>query len=215
MSIAETCSGSLIAPRFVLTAAHCFNKPEFAVVNSLDGKKDWDLYRVNASEARHRGVKAVNVQRVIRHPSFNATGVMENDIAVLKLTEDVKVKDMPRLYGRPTFMAKAIYVLGYGQHELGQLGDYKLRRARLIVLRDEKCGLSFAQSCAKTNCICAGDLHKGTASVSFPNTKPIFEHRATAEAQPIWKRAAASTRWASAWPAATTPVTFIVMPSSG
>lgn len=101
----EYCSGTVVGPRKVVTAAHCFrsNAPrKWAVVGPDLGK----------------GRKAIPVAAIRIHPAFDRKALMGdariNDIAVVTLAEAVPKGMIPARIGGGALRKGEVTVAGYG-----------------------------------------------------------------------------------------------------
>jgi transmembrane protease serine 9 len=128
------CTGTVIAPRLVLTAAHCARPAEVRV--------DVENFRVvvgNVNWKAH-GRRVLDVVRTMPYPNRDAHG-HRVDAALLELAEPARVPSLPlagRSFWSPGSRAE---VAGWGvlhpsQHE----ATYLLHRAGTTVLGFEECG---------------------------------------------------------------------------
>ena len=103
------CSGSAIAPRAVLTASHCVtNDPQDMTVVA-------------------RG-REIGVRRIFIHPDTwedPYTGLIYNDVAILRLKEDSRVNNLGILTSRAVEPYDCLRILGYGLDEHGGLGSLR------------------------------------------------------------------------------------------
>uniref|UniRef100_A0A6P4FGZ4 Serine protease Hayan isoform X2 n=1 Tax=Drosophila rhopaloa TaxID=1041015 RepID=A0A6P4FGZ4_DRORH len=136
------CGGSLIASRFVLTAAHCVNSdsttPSFVRLGAI------------AIENPAPGFQDINVADIMIHPNYSSSSKY-NDIAILLLEEDAKESDIIRpacLYTDPTSppIDSKIFVSGWGVMNVTNRAKSKiLLRAGLDLVPVDKCNASFAE----------------------------------------------------------------------
>ena len=106
--------GTLIAPHWVLTAAHV-------------------AAELGANDIAEVGGKTYRIERAIRHPEWRSNADIKNDIAVLKLSEDVAGITPAALYTATDELGMVLTFVGRGGNGTGLTGpvaeDRRLRAA--------------------------------------------------------------------------------------
>jgi secreted trypsin-like serine protease len=134
----ETCTGTVVAPRMVLTAGHCAEDPTSEVVEKADG------YRIVTGNVNWTSPEreVTHVRRVLVFPRYEPQGPLagRGDVALLELDAATKAPVMrvaDKEIGEPG--AKTI-AAGWGNTSYGQqTATEELQRTTMVVRGDHWC----------------------------------------------------------------------------
>jgi secreted trypsin-like serine protease len=148
----QFCGGSLVAPRFVVTAGHCQATSAHPNINVLLG-------RVTLSGT---GGEEIQVVKATRHPMFNGS-TLDNDVTVLELaTPSAQTPVQWVVPGQESYWTGGTIstVSGWGAVREGGPGSNTLLKADVPVVSDADCAAAEPDFHPATM-MCAGILDTG------------------------------------------------------
>ena len=163
------CGGTLVTPKFVITAAHC-----------IDGVRTSELTVVGGvTYLSETGIKR-NVKKILKPKEYNSRD-MHMDIAVLELTNALTGSNISTIeLCKSTWKTNDIItVYGWGQiAEDNDKSSNQLRIVKVPIIADSKCSNMYKGRGKLTRSMfCAGDLKGKDACTGDSGGPAIFQNQ--------------------------------------
>ncbi|XP_023388009.1 atrial natriuretic peptide-converting enzyme [Pteropus vampyrus] len=145
------CGCVLIAKKWVLTVAHCFEGRETAA--------DWKVvFGINNLDHPSSYIQTRLVKTIILHPRYSRA-VVDYDISIVELGEDITETSYVRPVCLPSMLQSLepdtyCYITGWGH--MGHKMPFKLQEGEVRVISLQQCQSYFDMKTITTRMICAG-----------------------------------------------------------
>ncbi|XP_049820378.1 trypsin-7-like [Aethina tumida] len=159
------CGGSIIASKWVVTAAHC-----------TDGFSASALSIRAGSSTRGSGGQVINVKKINQNPSYNSNTI-DYDISVLELASAITVSNAQAI-GLPVANANVetgatATITGWGTTSEGGSSPTQLQVVQVPIVSAATCRSAYGSSSITSRMLCAGLTQGGKDACQGDSGGPL------------------------------------------
>ncbi|CAK0899059.1 unnamed protein product, partial [Prorocentrum cordatum] len=146
MLCAQGSNGALIAPNWVLTAAHCVGSYSFSIVAG-------SYHRLSADSSQ----EVLQVKQVFSHPEYDSS-TMRFDFALVELVGEASLNECIGVACLPSEAVadgEECFITGWGTLSSGGTSPDLMQEAQVSIISNSDCSAAYGQSQITDDMLCA------------------------------------------------------------